>query len=121
MKIVALFALLALGACSATEVAATNAKVNADLPTAQQLLTAVINVYQIDLGLAQVAAVANPALAPAVATITAASGPIIAAAQLALASATADAPTLEALATQIQAQANTLAATAAPAVKVVGK
>lgn len=114
-SLIALSGLLLVGACSAT----TTAAVTATVSKAQQDLQTAINLYGIAKGIAQVAAVAEPALAPILTGGIAAIDPLVSQAQTALNAATVDATAIEQLAATITAQANTLTAQAAPAVKVV--
>lgn len=106
-----------LGGCA--QVQTVDAKIKADLPTAQQQAQAAINLYGIAKGVALVAEVADPTVAPALAAGIAIADPLVAKAQLTLNDATADATAVTALATQITAQANVLTAKAAPVIKVV--
>jgi uncharacterized protein YceK len=115
--VIALIAVLALSGCA--QVQAFNSTVAADLPTAQQAAQAAINIYQIDKGLAEVAMVADPSLAAVIAPAIALADPLVAKAQADLNSATAVASDVMSLAQTIQAQATAIAATAAPAIKVV--
>lgn len=106
---------LALGACTSS----TTAAVTATVSKAQTDLQSAINLYGIAKGIAQVASVADPALAPILGGGIAALDPLVAQAQTALNAATVDATAIEALATAITAQANMLQAQAAPVVTVV--
>ena len=106
-----------LGGCAQVQTTATAIK--ADLPTAQQKAQAAIDLYGVAKGIALVAEVADPTVAPALIAGIAIADPLVAKAQLALNDATADAGTVAALADQITAQANVITAKAAPVVKVV--
>lgn len=108
-----------LAGCGSPAVQTVDAKIKADLPTAQQQAQAAINLYGIAKGVALVAEVADPTVAPALAAGIAIADPLVAKAQLTLNDATADAGAVTALATQITAQANVLTAKAAPSIKVV--
>jgi hypothetical protein len=118
----AVFALIALGlalsACQ-TGPAQIATTANAALTKAQQDAKVAVTLYGIAKGIGQVAAAADPSLAPTLAKVTAAAEPVVAKAQIALADVATDAPTLEALAATIITQANALTVTAAPAVTVV--
>ncbi len=110
---------LAVAACSPAQHASTTATVNNALTVAQQDAQAAINMYGIAKGLAEVAIVSDPSLAPVLTTAIAAADPIVAKLQTALTAADATVPAIEALVSQITAQANTLTLQAAPVVKAV--
>ena len=109
----------ALALCFAGCAGTTAAAVKATVSPAQAQLQAAITLYGISKGIAQVAAIADPGLAPVLAIVTASLDPVVARAQLALGAATLDAVALEALAATISAQANALTLAAAPVIKVV--
>ena len=114
--------LLALAACSATDqakIASINTQIVAGLPTAQQNAQAAIKLYGIAKGMAGVASLVDPAIAPEIALTIAVTDPLVAKAQLALNDTVTDAPALTALAAQITAQANALTTKAAPSIVVV--
>lgn len=113
-----LCALALLAGCTAAQVQSTHATIVADLPTAKQACQVAVTLYGIDKGLAEVAAIADPEAAPIIAAVIMVADPIAAAAQVAL-NNNADAPTLMSIAAQLRAQADTLATTAAPSIKVV--
>lgn len=115
MRILPLACLLMLAACSAS----TTTAVTATVSTAQKDLQGAITLYGIAKGIAEVASVADPALAVPLGASIAALDPIVAKAQTALNAATVDAAAIEALTAQITAQANALTTTAAPVIKVV--
>lgn len=104
-----------LAACSPAQ----KATVDASIATAQVDAQNALVLYGIAKGIAQVAVVGNPTLAPAIAAFIAKADPLVAKAQMALADASTDAVALEALVAQIQAQANAMTVTAAPSVDVV--
>jgi hypothetical protein len=106
-------AALALSAC------AVPPQTTVTVATATSDVQSALTLYGVVKGIAQVAEVANPALAPAINAAIAALDPLAAQAQAALADATADAAALETLATAIRTQAAALTVQAAPAVKVV--
>lgn len=99
--------------------ASTTAAVTATVSTAQAKLQSAINLWGIAKGIAQVAAIADPALAPILGVGIAAVDPLVSQAQTALNMATVDATAIEALAATITAQANTLTVQAAPVITVV--
>lgn len=111
-------ALLLAGCVNGTTTAITTATTNA-LATAQKDAATAVAFYQTAKGIAQVAELADPSLAGPINAGIAVLDPLMQTAQAALNAASTDAPALEALATQIQTQAVTLAQTAAPAIKVV--
>ena len=98
---------------------ANTATATADVTAAQTAIQTAITGYGVVKGIAQVAAMADPALAAPIAVAIAALDPLVAKAQAALNAASTDAPTLIALAAQITAQAQALQVMAAPAIKVV--
>ena len=97
---------LALGACTTAQTAQTNTA----LTTAQNDLNAAVVAYNLAKDAATIVVQANPKLAATVTNAEAAADPIIAKAQIVLADATADAPTVEAMASLIQAQVAALKA-----------
>ena len=105
---------LCLGGCAGISGTAPSSTI----PAAQAKLQAAVTLYGISKGIAEVAAVADPALAPALAAVIATLDPLVARAQPALA-APADAAAIEALAASISAQANALTLVAAPVIKVI--
>jgi hypothetical protein len=120
MRLIPAFAAACLLAgCSASQTEAVDSTVTLSLATAQADLTKAVSVYQIGKGLALVAEIANPTIAPDVMGITAVVDPLVAQAQTLLADATADAPAVESLAQTILAQATSLTVTAAPSIKAV--
>ena len=98
--------------------AATSATTAATIPAAQAKLRAAVTLYGISKGIAEVAAIADPGLAPVLGTVIATLDPLVARAQPALA-APVDATAIEALAATISAQANALTLVAAPVIRVV--
>lgn len=119
MKITTMLAVLAVASCTAAQTTAIDSAVTTALAAAQADASKAISFYQTAKGIAEVAALADPTLAGTINAGIAVLDPLMATAQTALNSATTDAPTLEALATQIQSQAVALEQTAAPAIKVV--
>ncbi len=109
--------LFGLSACAGTAITPTT--VTTSLTTAQQDLQKALNLYGIAKGIAQIAEMADPALAPVLAPAIAATDPLVARAQVALNDASADATALEALVAQISQQANTLTVQSAAVIKVV--
>ena len=109
-----------LAACSPAQQAKVEATIATDLPKAQQSAKIAVNLWDIAKGIALVAEVAQPSLVPILAPAIAIGDPLAAAATLALNDASADAGAVSSLAQQITTQANSITATAAPAVKVVG-
>lgn len=95
------------------------AAVTTDLTTAQKDAQNAISLYGIAKGIADVAALADPALAVSLASAEAYADPLVAQAQTALTNAATNAAALEALVAQITAQANAMTVTAATVVKVV--
>lgn len=115
VMVVAAGLLVALSGCSAsvtTAATATVSKAQSDLQTA-------LDLYGVAKGIGEVAELANPALAVPVGAAIAALDPLAASAQATLTDATVDATAIEALASQISAQANALTLAAAPVVTVV--
>lgn len=106
---------LGLAGCAATTTAAATATVS----SAQTKLQAAINLWGIAKGIAQVAGIADPALAPILGAGIAAVDPLVTQAQVALSAATIDATAIETLAATITARANTLTVQAAPVITVV--
>jgi hypothetical protein len=91
----------------------------ATISKAQQDLQAALNLYGIAKGIGEVAAMADPAIGPIVAGITAVADPVVAQAQTALNDASTDAAAIEALSAQITAQANAMTVQAAPSITVI--
>jgi hypothetical protein len=110
-----LVALLALGACTTAQ----ETGVTTSITTAEKDATIAVNAYQASLGAAEVASIAYPSIAPALAKIEAVAGPLIAELQPLETDTSADVATVEALVAQLNSQATQLIATAAPAIKVV--
>jgi hypothetical protein len=110
---------LALSACSAATSTSLTTSANTTLATAKADVQEAITFYGVAKGIAQVAELADPTLAPTIDKAVAVLDPIAATATAALADATADAPTLEALAVSLSGQAQALETTAAPAIKAV--
>ncbi len=110
---VAAVALLLSGCAGTVPTAATTT-----VPAAQAKLQAAVTLYGISKGIAEVAAIADPGLAPVLNTVVATLDPLVARAQPALA-APGDATAIESLAETISAQANALTLVAAPVIKVV--
>jgi hypothetical protein len=110
-----LVALLALGACTTAQ----QTTVTTDITTAEKDATVAVTAYQTALGVAQVASLTYPKIAPKLAKIEAVAGPIIAQLQPLETDVSADVPTIEALVAQLNSQATQLIAAAGPAVKVV--
>ncbi len=119
MRLTPFLAIVALAGCTAAQTATIQTSVSTALATAQKDASTAVAFYQTAKGIAQVAELADPTLAGPINAAISVLDPLMATAQAALSTATTDAPTLEALATQIQTQAVTLAQTAAPAIKVV--
>jgi hypothetical protein len=124
--IIAAAALLALAGCASgalnaasTSVASSAATLNTSLAAAQSKLATMTSLYQIAKGIGQVAAAADPAIAPLVASATAVGDPLLAQAQAAVSDAAADTATVNALSAQLQQQATALTVTGAPVIKVV--
>lgn len=120
-RILLLLPLLALTACpgSLPTVANVEAATTATVSQAQADLQTAINLYGVAKGIGQIASLANPAVGAVVTGITSFADPVVAQAQVALNDATTDAASIEALVTQITAQANNLTLKAAPAITVV--
>jgi len=116
---VIVFVGLMLAGCQTSQTASTAATVTSALTTAQAAVNQAVTFYGVAKGIAQVAEAADPTLAAPISTAIAVLDPLVVTAQAALQVATTDAPTLEALAAQIQSQAQALETTAAPAIKVV--
>lgn len=112
-----LCAVALLAGCAGTSVTPTT--VATSLTTAQADAQKAINLYGISKGIAEVAALADPALDPIIAAGIAAGDPIVAQAQTALNDASTDAAALEALVAQISQQADALTVQSAAVVKVV--
>lgn len=106
------FGLAGLTACSTSTTAVSLATAQVDAQNA-------IALYGVSKGIAEVAELTNPTLAPMIDAGIALADPIVAKVQIALGDAATDATTLEALVAQIKTQANALTVTAAPAIKVV--
>ena len=118
----ALFLAMGLGLTGCAQLsAATSATtaVSVSVSAAQDRLQAAIDLYGIAKGIAEVAAVADPSLAPALVTLTATVDPQVARAQAILTAGTVDVAAIQALAATISAQANALELQAAPVIKVV--
>ena len=118
-----LLSIAALGPLAACGTIPTTANVTAattaTVSKAQGDLQLAINLYGIGKGIAQVGCLADPAVCPVLAGVTAFADPVVAKAQTALNDAATDAVAIEALASQITAQANALTAKGAPSIKVV--
>lgn len=106
---------LGLAGCAST----TNNAVTATVSGAQFKLQMAINLWGIAKGIAEVASIADPALAPVLGVGIAAVDPLVARAQAALTVAEVDAVAIENLAAEITARANSLTVKAAPVVVVV--
>lgn len=115
----ALFAVSLLSACAVSPTSVTPTTIATSLTTAQADTQKAINLYGVSKGLAEIAELADPELAPLINAGFAATDPIVAKAQLALNDASTDAAALEALVAQISAQANTLTVQSAGVIKVV--
>ncbi len=105
---------LLLAACAGT----ANTATTTTIPAAQAKLQAAVRLYGISKGIAEVAAIADPGLAPVLSAVVATLDPLVARAQPALV-APSDATAVEALAETISEQANALTLVAAPVIKVV--
>ena len=109
-------ALLALlGGCAGS----TQSAVTARVTQATADLRSAISLYGFAKGLTEVATATNPDLAPKLASVLTTLDPLVAKAKVVLDDATLDEPAIEALAAQINAQANALTLAAAPAIKAV--
>ena len=97
---------LALGACTTAQTTQTNTA----LTTAQNDLNAAVVAYNLAKDAATIAVQADPKLASPFAAAEALADPVVAKAQIVIADATADAPTLESMAALIQAQVAALKA-----------
>jgi len=119
--LIALLGALSATGCAASTAAITTASTSASnaLTQAQTALSTAVNFYGTAKGLAQIAALADPSLAPSINAAIAVLDPIASAAQTALNSASTDVASLTALANQITTQASQLQVIAAPAIKVV--
>lgn len=102
-----------------TQTAPTVAAVTATLAQAKNDVQNAINLYEFSKGVAGVAVLAKPTLAPDVAKATDLADPIAVKAQLALNDTTADAAMLEALVSQVTQLANALTLQTANVIKVV--
>jgi hypothetical protein len=116
-------AILALSA-ALTGCAGTSAltATQTSLTDAQTVLTAAntaLNSYGIAKGIAEVAEVADPALAPILGSAIATADPLVSQLQAAVSAAQIDTAAVQALVAQISAQATTITTTAAPVIKVV--
>jgi hypothetical protein len=116
-------AILALSA-ALTGCAGTSAltATQTSLTDAQTVLTAAntaLNSYGIAKGIAEVAEVADPALAPILGNAIATADPLVSQLQAAVSAAQIDTAAVQALVAQISAQATTITTTAAPVIKVV--
>jgi len=111
-----------LAACTPQQQATTTNAITQAQTTAEQAQQAVqmaIQLWGVAKGIALVAEVAQPSLAPAVNAVIAAVDPKVATAQKALDMASTDVSLMVSMAQQIKDQAAALTTTAAPAVKVV--
>lgn len=93
--------------------------VNVTLTKAQADAQKAIKLYGIAKGIAQIAMMAEPDLAPVLTATFATTDPLVAKAQMALDDASADANALEMLVEEIQAQANAVTVQSAAVIKVV--
>lgn len=121
-NLIPLVSLLAMVACSSgqTQQAQTTiTAVSSDVAAATSIAQGAVNAYPIAKGIAQVAEIADPSLAPAINAAVAFLDPKVAQANALLAAGSTDAATLTALANTITQQVQTLTTTAAPAIKVV--
>lgn len=100
-------------------VTGTLATINADAAKAQSAVNTAVTLYGIAKGIAQVAALADPSLAPTLNGFIAATDPIIAKAPAVASAAMSDINAATALAATVTAQANALTVVAAPAIKAV--
>lgn len=110
---------LCLGGCGSVPVQAVSQAAQQTISNAQQDLQKALTFYGIAKGLAEIGATANPAIAPVVGTVLAITDPVVAKAQTVLNDAVVDVNAIEALVTQIQAQAVVLTNAGAPSVLVV--
>ena len=108
-------ALAALSACSAQQ----QANVDVTLTQAQQAAQKAIDLYGVAKGIAMVAEIADPSLAPAISAGISFTDPLVAKAQIALNDASADAASLMLLVQQISDKANSLTVESASVIKVV--
>jgi len=119
MRNILLISAAALGLVACSTGSATTTSATTTLTTAETAVQSAINFYGIAKGIAEVAEVADPTLAAPIQVAISVLDPLVASAQSALTSATADAPTLISLASQIQSQAAQVETLAAPAIKAV--
>lgn len=108
-----------ISACAIGSASPVQTALITSLTTAQQDAQKAINLYGISKGIAEVAELALPTLAPGIDAAIAVADPLVAKAQVALNDASADATALEALVQQITTQANSLTVTSASVIKVV--
>jgi hypothetical protein len=106
--------MLVLAGCTTAQVNT----VTTSLATAQADASEAVTLYNVALGIAEVAAVSEPTLAPTLTQIEAVAGPIVSQLEPLVSDASADASTIESLVSTLKTQANSLTVAAAPAVKV---
>jgi hypothetical protein len=120
-----LLSALALGACSTAQTTSATASVTSGLTATQADVAKAVQLYGIAKGLAEVAALSNPSLAPEINAVIAKADPVVAtltplvtdtAADIAI-----DAPAIATEVATLVAQANALTLVAAPAIDVVQK
>lgn len=119
MKRIALACIVAVSLGLAGCAASTTAAVTATVSSAQTKLQDAISLWGIAKGIAEVAGIADPALAPILGAGISVVDPLVVEAQSALNAATVDAAAIETLAATITARANALTVQAAPVVTVV--
>ena len=118
----ALFLLVALGVAGCASASSIVTTATTSLADAEGHLQAAIDLYGISKGIAEVAALADPGLAPVLLATTATLDPLVSRARSDLAvarTAAVDTAAIEALAASITAQANALELAAAPVIKAV--
>ena len=110
---------IALVACTTAQTASVNAAVTNSLAAAQAFLAQAVQFYGIAKGIALVAEVAAPQLAPVITAAIAVLDPLVAEATPLITAAAADATNVQNLATQIHVQAAALQVATANVIKVV--
>jgi hypothetical protein len=94
------------------------ATITTDLATAQNDAANAVSLYEIAVGIANAAVIADPALGPTVTKVEGIAGPIVSQLEPLITDASADAATIEALVASLKTQANGLTLATASAVKV---
>jgi hypothetical protein len=120
-----LLSALTLGACSTAQTTSATESVTAGLTATQADVAQAVQLYGIAKGLAKVAALSNPSMAPEINTVISKADPVVATLTPLVTGAEADiatdAPAIAAEVATLVAQANALTLVAAPAINVVKK